>query len=183
MAALGATAPDLKAVYSRSEKSAQDLSNLAKTSLHLDLAPSVYHDASESSNLDALLGRKDIDAVILVLPITQQPAIILKALDAGKHVLSEKPIAPDVAAGLELIRKYNEQYKPKGLIWRVAENFEAEPGVRIAADAISSGQIGDVVAFKALTVNYVSEDSKWYKTAWRTVPDVSLCPLVHFRRN
>ncbi|KAH6901965.1 oxidoreductase family protein [Coprinopsis sp. MPI-PUGE-AT-0042] len=171
LATLGANAPALKAVYSRSEKSAQDLSNLAKASLHLDQAPSVYHDASESSNLEVLLGRNDIDAVILVLPITQQPAIILKALHAGKHVLSEKPVAPDVAGGLELIRKYNEQYKPRGLIWRVAENFEAEPGVRVAADAISSGQIGDVVAFKALTVNYVNEDSKWYKTPWRTVPD------------
>jgi hypothetical protein len=74
---------------------------------------------------------------------------------------------------LDLIRQYNEKYKPKGLVWRVAENFEAEPGFLAAAKAIRDGKIGDVNFFKAAAVNYVNKDSKWYKTPWRTVPDVS----------
>ncbi|KAF6758050.1 oxidoreductase family protein [Ephemerocybe angulata] len=171
LASLGDDAPVLKAVYSRSEKSATDLANAAKEKLKLSQAPTIYYDGNPSGDLDALLSRDDIAAVIVILPINSQPAIILKALEKGKHVLSEKPVAPDVEKAKALIQEYEAQYKPKGLVWRVAENFEAEPGYRAAAKAIRDGKIGDVQFFKATVLNYVSKDSKYYKTPWRTVPD------------
>ncbi|KAJ3522859.1 hypothetical protein NMY22_g11701 [Coprinellus aureogranulatus] len=171
LASLGDNAPPLKAVYSRSEKSAQSLADSAKETLRLAESPSVYYDGNPSGDLDTLLGRDDITAVVVALPITTQPSIILKALEKGKHVLSEKPVAPDVEKGLELIREYESKYKPKGLIWRVAENFEAEPGFQAAKKVIQDGRIGDVQFFRAVVANYVNQDSKWYKTAWRTVPD------------
>ncbi|KAF8064821.1 hypothetical protein FPV67DRAFT_156659 [Lyophyllum atratum] len=171
LAALGQAAPTLKAVYSRSEKSAHDLADAAAASLSLQAPPSIHYDGDKSTDLDALLARSDIDSVIVALPITLQPAVILKALAAGKHVLSEKPVADDVAQGLELIKTYNEQYKAKGLIWRVAENFEAEPGFRAAAAAIASGKIGEVIFFRTVVFNHIDKESKWYKTPWRTVPD------------
>ncbi|KAG6822677.1 hypothetical protein H0H92_012962, partial [Tricholoma furcatifolium] len=144
----------------------------AKT-LKLASPPDVYYDsdAPSSTDLDALLARSDISAVIVVLPITLQPSVVLKALAAGKHVLSEKPVAPDVKSGLELIKKYNELYKPKGLIWRVAENFEAEPAYRMAGEAIKQGRIGKVIFFRTVVYNHIDKSSKWYKTPWRTVPD------------
>ncbi|KAJ2928136.1 hypothetical protein H1R20_g8960, partial [Candolleomyces eurysporus] len=173
LASLGDGAPPLKAVYSRSETSAKALVVAASEVLKLTQPPSIYYDSDNDSsvNLDALLARDDITAVVVALPITTQPGIIVKALEAGKHVLSEKPVAPDVKQGLELIRQFDEKYKPKGLFWRVAENFEAEPGIQAAAKAIRDGKIGNVIFFKAVAVNYVSKESKWYKTPWRTVPD------------
>ncbi|CAA7263395.1 unnamed protein product [Cyclocybe aegerita] len=173
LAVLGDVAPPLRAVYSRSEKSAHDLAAAAAVALKLSESPSVYHDTGgdASSNLDALLARPDITAVIVVLPITLQPSIVLKALAAGKHVISEKPVAPDVKQGLDLIYTYNQQYKPKGLVWRVAENFEAEPGYRKAGEIVRSGKIGEVKFFKAVVVNHIDKDSKWYKSPWRTIPD------------
>lgn len=179
LAVLGGAAPPLIAVYSRSETSARDLANIAATSLHLDKPPAIYHDGDQSADLDALLARPDITAVIVVLPITVQPSIILKALAAGKHVLSEKPVAADVRGGLDLINEYNQSYKPKGLIWRVAENFEAEPGIRAAESVVQSGKIGKVIFFKITNVSYVDKESKWYKTPWRTVPDVSLYLTIY----
>ncbi|KAH7904688.1 hypothetical protein BJ138DRAFT_1119176 [Hygrophoropsis aurantiaca] len=38
------------------------------------------------------------------------PSIVLKALAAGKRVLSEKPIAPDVASGTDLVSEYSTKY-------------------------------------------------------------------------
>lgn len=170
---MGSAAPALRAVYSRSEKSALELASKAVSDLGLNNLPSVCHDGNSSVNLDALLQRTDISAVIVALPITVQPSVVLKALSAGKHVISEKPVAPDVKQGIDLINTYNSTYKPKGLIWKVAENWEAEPGYRRAGDIIRSGKIGSVIFFKNVTVNYIDTDSKWYKTPWRTVPDVS----------
>ncbi|EGN93485.1 hypothetical protein SERLA73DRAFT_189645 [Serpula lacrymans var. lacrymans S7.3] len=166
---LGPLAPTVKAVYSRSEKSARELAD--EVTKRLNTKPGVYHDSDPASNLDALLARADISSVIVVLPITQQPSIILKALAAGKHVLSEKPVAPDVASGARLIATYNAEYKPKGLVWRVAENFEAEPGYIAVGRAIRAGKIGKVVFFSLRVVNYIDQESKWYKTPWRTIPD------------
>jgi predicted dehydrogenase len=175
LAALGSAAPKLRAVYSRSEKSAHELADAAVAALNLTETPAIHHDGDPSKNLDALLARSDITTVIVALPITLQPEIILKSLAAGKHVLSEKPVAPDVAQGLDLIKKYNSQYKGKGLIWRIAENFEAEPGYRAAGAAIAAGKIGKIIFFKTTVVNYIDKESKWYKTPWRTVPDVRFC--------
>lgn len=183
LAALGNAAPPLKAVYSRSEKSVRDLVEVAVVTLKLKTAPSIYHDGDESANLDVLLAREDITGILIALPISVQQSIVLKSLAAGKHVLSEKPVAPDVKKGLETINTYNQLYKDKGLVWRVAENFEAEPGYRAAAAAIRSGKIGKVIFFKTFVNNYIDQNSKYYKTPWRKIPDVSFfnylrCPSL-----
>ncbi|EMD36780.1 hypothetical protein CERSUDRAFT_155077 [Gelatoporia subvermispora B] len=171
IAALGTARVALKAIYSRSEKGAAGLAADAQEALRLDARPDVYFDADPARDLDTLLARPDIAAVIVVLPITTQPAVVLRALAAGKHVLSEKPVAADVAGGLALIKEYEAAYAPKGLVWRVAENFEAEPGYQAAAQAIKDGKIGKVTFFNARVVNYIDKNSKWYNTPWRTVPD------------
>ena len=164
----------VKAVYSRSEKSSKDLASFAEATLGPNAAGlSIYHDADPQNSIDALLARPDIDAVIVILPITKQPEVILKALAAGKHVLSEKPIAKDVATGIDLVRKYISEYRSKGLVWRVAENYEYEPAYREAGQLIRDGRIGRVINFSVTGFVPMLKDNKYYQTDWRTVPDVS----------
>ncbi|KIK67859.1 hypothetical protein GYMLUDRAFT_36656 [Collybiopsis luxurians FD-317 M1] len=170
LAALGSASPPLKAIYSRSEKSSSEIAQKAAKILGLSYTPDVYFDQNDH-NLDTLLSRSDIAAVIIALPITVQPNIVLKCLSAGKHILSEKPVAPDVAHGIQLIQEAEPICKEHNLVWRVAENYEAEPAYRAARDAIQAGKIGNVIFFKASVFNYIDKSSKWYKTPWRTVPD------------
>jgi saccharopine dehydrogenase-like NADP-dependent oxidoreductase len=123
--ATGAYLPSLKevaglnvsTVWSRSEESARKLEGKA-AELGLK-APAVKFG---DDGLRSVLGDKSIEAVILVLPITVQPDMIRRAWRAGKHVLSEKPLGRDVAEGKALIREYENEWKPNGLIWRVAES-------------------------------------------------------------
>jgi predicted dehydrogenase len=71
---------EIKAVYSRSKKSAEKLIPNDSVDIYSD-------DAGSGKGLDDLLARKDIQAVDIVLPITLQPRIVREALAAGKHVV------------------------------------------------------------------------------------------------
>src|SRR4051794_41254014 len=53
-------------------------------------------DVAGYADLDALLG--DVDAVAIALPPDVQAPLAVRAAEAGKHLLLEKPIALDVAA-------------------------------------------------------------------------------------
>ena len=71
------------------EKGSKGLAAFIKSTLGPTSAdPSVYHDADPPRSIDALLARSDINAVIDILPITEQPEVVLKALAADKCILS-----------------------------------------------------------------------------------------------
>ncbi|OWT39076.1 NAD-binding Rossmann fold oxidoreductase family protein [Cryptococcus neoformans Bt1] len=157
----------LHTVWSRSESSAQTL--YAKyTSVGAPSPQLLYGD----DGLEAVLANKEIDAVLFVLPITKQPDLVRKAWKAGKHVLSEKPLARDVKEAVELIEEYERDYKPKGLIWRVAENYAHEPALRFAGDILSkTPKLGPVLFWDIKFTAYVEDGSKYHATGWRTIPD------------
>ncbi|KAH8902913.1 NAD(P)-binding protein [Coniochaeta sp. PMI_546] len=154
---------NLLAIYSRSQKSVDALASQAKSSVD-----KYYDSPSESGkSLDDLLARSDIEAVIIVLPINNQPEVIKKALSAGKHVLSEKPVAKDVATAKELIGWYRSLSNPP--IWAVAENFRYTESLVQAAKAVKDLG-GKVVTFHLKRYGYVKETDKYFNTEWRKVP-------------
>jgi 2-desacetyl-2-hydroxyethyl bacteriochlorophyllide A dehydrogenase len=55
-------------------------------------------DAHAERHLATLLARHDVDAVIIATPHDTHEPITLAALDAGKHVLMEKPLAQDLVS-------------------------------------------------------------------------------------
>ncbi|KAL3424264.1 oxidoreductase [Phlyctema vagabunda] len=153
----------LKAIYSRSLASARALS---PSSPSIDLysadsgAGKTYHD---------LLLRDDITAVILALPILAQPEYIEAALAAGKHVLSEKPVAGDVKAARKLIDFYRGGKGKQGATWGVAENFRYLDS--FAFGAAEARRLGKVVGFRVKMFACVKEGDKYFETAWRKKPE------------
>lgn len=165
----------MKACWSRSSDSAESVKAKAEK-LGFPSASSidVYSDspASPAGDLDALLARNDIHAVILSLPIPSQPDIIRRAWAAGKHVLSEKPVAKDLASAHELIQLWEKEFKPEGLHWIVLEQFPLEPAFDRAREIMaSSDAIGELRSFSMEYILYVPEDGKYQKTAWRATPE------------
>ena len=122
---LASPSATLKAVFSRSQRSATALVSAASTpfATYFDDPPNHLH------SLDALLERSDIAAVLVALPINVSPGIIRRALAAGKHVLSEKPVAPDLTGAADLIRAYrapraaSTSAPADACVWAVAENM------------------------------------------------------------
>jgi predicted dehydrogenase len=108
---------NLHTIWSRSLKSAEKLHSAATSSLSSSIA--LEHG---DEGLQKVLADKEIDGVMIVLPITAQPEMVIKCLEAGKHVLSEKPIGKDVKTAKALVEEYEKRFQSKGLIWRVAES-------------------------------------------------------------
>lgn len=106
----------LHTIWSRSANSAEKLHSAAQS-----LSKDIQLEHGEDG-LKRVLENKEIEGVMIVLPITAQPDIVIKCLEAGKHVLSEKPIGKDVATAKKLVEEYEKRFAPKGLIWRVAES-------------------------------------------------------------
>ncbi|KAL2819155.1 hypothetical protein BJX63DRAFT_382549 [Aspergillus granulosus] len=160
-------APDLnlKAIYSRSLKSAQGLADgLADVDLYSD-------DSGAGRSFTDLLAREDISAVIIALPIPAQPTYIKAALAAGKHVLSEKPIAKDFATAHELVSWYGDaaNVDKSKTLWGVAENFRFIRKWLRTAEEVQ--KLGRVKAFRASMRCKTSLESKYYNTSWRKTPE------------
>ncbi|PCG91202.1 Hypothetical protein PENO1_095010 [Penicillium occitanis (nom. inval.)] len=153
----------VKAVYSRSQRSA--------TKFGEDASVDAYYDSPETpdKSLSKLLERSDIDAVFIALPITAQPDIIRAAWKAGKHVLSEKPIAKDSTVAKQLIADY-ELYKAKGLIWGVAENFRFIDPITYGTEQLKRLG-GEVTGFHVSVHDMVKDGNPFYATEWRKNPD------------
>ena len=146
---------NLKAIYSRSLQSAK---TLATNNADVDL----YSDDSGSGNsLDDLLGRSDIHGVIIALPILNQPEYIRKALLAGKHVLSEKPIAENVGDAKALLKWYRSEIDTKKVTWSVAENNRFLNTFAAAAEARK--KMGRTLGFRVRMQTLV-EGGKYFET-------------------
>ena len=148
-------------MFSRSQKSAETLVSACKDSASVD----VYFDSpsADGKSLDHLLARDDIAAVIIVLPILTQPAIVEKAIKAGKHVLSEKPVAGDVETAVKLISWYNS-LGSGAPIWAVAENFRYLESLEFAAAKLKE-MGGRLATFRLQKYGLVRSDDKYFNTA------------------
>lgn len=60
------------------------------------------NDIEAADSLDELLARPDVDAVFLSVPHHLHAPLAIQALEAGKHVIVEKPPANDLQGALEL---------------------------------------------------------------------------------
>ncbi len=147
---------EIVAVYSRTQAVAAALAG------QLPGRVEVYTD------LPALLARADIEAVDIVLPITVMPGAVELALQAGKHVVSEKPLAPDGVSGRRLLAIYAGC---AGQVWLVGENWRYEDAFEQAAALIQGGEIGRPLLCHTAIYNPINPDNKYYHTPWRRAGD------------
>ncbi|MFM7320446.1 MAG: Gfo/Idh/MocA family protein [Armatimonadota bacterium] len=103
-------------------------------------------DTWTTPDYKALLARDDVDAVIIVTPHTQHFEQVNDAMDAGKHILCEKPMVCNVEhahALLERLRTY-----PK--VFGIAYQRHAMGQFKLIRDTIASGKFGEVTFLSAL---------------------------------
>lgn len=91
-------------------------------------------------SFDALLARPDVDAITVTTATNEHTDVIGRAIAAGKHVFTEKLLAPTVAESSALVDAAREQ----GIALVVSLPRLAEPFVVTAARLVDSGALGEV---------------------------------------
>ncbi|HEY0184173.1 MAG TPA: Gfo/Idh/MocA family oxidoreductase [Rhodopila sp.] len=116
-------------------------------------------------SLDAILGDREIDAVVFATPHTQHPEQVIRAARAGKHVFVEKPFSLSLSTATRAKAAADEA----GIVLAVGFNRRFHPSMVLLRRAVSSGRLGTLVTISAeqtaLHGISLTED------AWRVRPD------------
>lgn len=91
---------------------------------------------------------RDLDAVDIVVPTTSHYKIAMDSLEAGFHILVEKPIADTVEKGEAIVRKAKQ--KNKKLMVGHVERFN--PAVTRLKEIIKEGLLGEIASISSRRV-------------------------------
>lgn len=118
--------------------------------------------ASSETDWKALLRRDDIQVVDICTPGDLHAEIAIAALDAGKHVLCEKPLANSVEEA-EAMTAAAARAAGRGVRSMVGFNYRRVPAVALARDLVARGRLG--------TLHHVRAQ---YLQDWLADPDAPL---------
>ena len=123
-----------------------------------------------TSNLDDLLTDESIDAIAIAVPTCLHFEIGKKCLQAGKHVLIEKPLTRTIKECEELI----ELAEMQKLVLMFGRTFIYSPPVRSIKEIVASGELGDIqyISSRRLNLGLFQKD---INVAWDLAPhDISI---------
>jgi predicted dehydrogenase len=112
--------------------------------------------AASSNDWQATVARSDLDVIDIATPSHTHFELAWAALEAGKHVLCEKPVAYDFRE----TRRAAELARARGLKTKLGFTFRYSPGVQYAKTMMDEGFVGTPFIF-----NGYEQNSQWLDPA------------------
>ena len=113
-------------------------------------AAAPYPTTAQADSLDAVLSHPDIDAVVIATPSETHYAVARQALEAGKHVYVEKPMATSSEQSRELFTLATACDR----ILMVGHLLLYHPVVNRLRQLIDEGALGDISYVRSERLNY-----------------------------
>lgn len=107
-------------------------------------------------DLDALLARDDIDAVTITTSTKDHRDVMVKAAQAGKHIFTEKLLAPTVAEAEEIIRACDDN----GVKLIVSLPRLYHGYTQVVKDVLAGGELG-VVGYSRVRLSHDGAVANW----------------------
>lgn len=107
-----------------------------------------------TANWNELIENPEIDIVDIVTPNDSHAEIAIAAAAAGKHIISEKPLARNAAESKRML----DAVKKAGVKHMVAFNYRRTPAVALAKKYIEEGSIGKILNFRGTYLQDWSAD-------------------------
>lgn len=99
-----------------------------------------FPDVPIFASLSEMIAAGAVDAVTVTTPPHTRRALVLEAVDAGLHVIADKPFAPNEAGALEL----TQAARAKGVVLSVYQNRRLDADVQTLRGVIEEGRLGEV---------------------------------------
>jgi predicted dehydrogenase len=115
----------------------------------LDRVGRRYPALRRTRRFDDVLDDPAVDAVAISTPVSTHYELASRALDAGKHVFVEKPLAGSQEQALEL----STAAADAGLVLMPGHTFVYSPPVNRIKELIDDGELGDVYSVSTSRVN------------------------------
>lgn len=113
---------------------------------------------------EKLFRSESVDAVIIATPHPQHPTQAIAALDAGLHVMVEKPISSHKADAERLIAAHAR--KPE-LVFGAMFQLRAEPRYLKMRKLIREGELGEVVRINWIITDWFRTEAYYASGGWR----------------
>jgi len=105
-----------------------------------DYVKGLYPAIEVTDDSDKVIGDKNIDAVVIATPVATHFDLAMKTLEAGKHVLVEKPLARSV----EEVEQIGSVANKRSRLAMVGHTFLYNAAVRYVKEMIDSGALGEI---------------------------------------
>lgn len=115
----------------------------------LELASRRHPYASMVTDANALIDDPSVDAVVIATPVRSHFPLAMKAIEAGKHVLVEKPVCDNSEDAAKLI----EAAERRRVTLMVDHTFLYTGAVRKMKQLVDTGEIGDVYYYDSVRIN------------------------------
>ena len=101
------------------------------------------------TSVERLLARPDLDAVAIATPARTHSALAVAALEAGKHVLVEKPLADTIDAAQAML----DAAERNDRILMLDHTFCYTPAVAAIRQTVADGVLGDILYIDSVRIN------------------------------
>ena len=106
-------------------------------------AASQYGWAESATDWREVIERDDVDVVDVCVPGHLHAEVAIAALEAGKHVIAEKPLANTLAEAEKMVATARAA-RERGVHSMVGFNYRRVPALALARQHVAAGRIGDV---------------------------------------
>ena len=106
--------------------------------------------APVTSEVRSVLADPLVDAVAIATPAATHHEIAMAALDAGKHVMVEKPLADTQKRAAEMVRRASE----RSLVLMTDHTQCYTPAVMKMRELIAGGALGDILFIDSVRINF-----------------------------
>ena len=124
---------------------------------------------SHETDWKRLIERDDIDIIDVCTPGSSHAEISIAALEAGKHVMCEKPLA-NTAEEAQAMADAAAKAAVEGVRTMVAFNYRRVPAAAYARDLIAAGKLGEIRHVRAVYLQDWIVDPD-FPLVWRLVAD------------
>jgi predicted dehydrogenase len=108
-----------------------------------------YSSVAVTTQLEDVLSDPRVEAVAVATPASTHVDIATAAMEAGKHVLVEKPLAPSYAEAQQLVRLADD----RGVVLMCDHTFCYTPVVQKIRELVRGGVLGDIHFFDSVRIN------------------------------